>query len=143
MGQMEEALNWFQTLSPAPGGLFADSKQRSGASALRIFCGDFNLDKDTPPFELISSKLKERLSLFDALPSSESTFGAVNCDSSPTEWLLTFPADRGTQRVLDHIFADRSPIESRVAPLTNDNELTKHLFQQVSDHRGVEAVFEM
>jgi len=141
--QMQEALSWFQTLSPAPGGIFANGEERCGAPALRVFCGDFNLDKDTASFKHTASRARETLNLFDVLPASEPTFGAVNVDGSPAEWLLTFPADRGTRRVVDHIFADRLPIEARVTPMANEHEHTRHVFQQVSDHNGVEAVFEI
>jgi len=110
-------------------------------TALRVVCGDFNLSKDNDDWDALTAAASEHAGLSDAVPDCEPTFGNIDDDGGPTEWLLTFPSDRRFPRVLDHMFADRVPSATRVVAMLNEDPTTHHLYQQASDHRGVEAVF--
>lgn len=112
------------------------------APSLRIFCGDFNLDKNTGEFKQFSLSLRQS-NLVDANPTSSATYGVIDSNGKPVEWLLTPSVACDKPEVIDHIFADRLPLSSCVLPLRNDDESSRHIFQQVSDHHAVEASFEM
>lgn len=98
----------------------------------RIFCGDFNLPKDSHAFSILKARAKA-LGLQDCFPDSPPTFGCVD---DPQEVLLTKPADRGLPKVLDHVFSNKkcrsAHVEKLAAPVGSDSG-----YQQVSDHRAV------
>merc|ERR1712100_446815 len=102
--------------------------------ALRIFCGDFNYEKHAMSFKYTTAIASERVGLVDAVPESEATFGCVEEDGGPSEWLLTFLVDRLRPRVLDHIFADRPACAWKILRMRNEDHATRHLYQQASDH---------
>mmetsp|Transcript_116756 Transcript_116756/g.330293 ORF Transcript_116756/g.330293 Transcript_116756/m.330293 type:complete len:449 (+) Transcript_116756:100-1446(+) len=142
--QVLEAVEWFHSLSPpASSSNVHEEEPLAAPTVLRLFTGDFNNEKNTIPFKYMAAVASDRCGLVDAVPDSEATFGCIEEDGGPSEWLLTFPVDRCRPRTLDHIFADRPAICSRVVPMRNEQLGTRHLYQQVSDHRGVEALFEI
>jgi len=109
-------------------------------TVLRIFCGDLNCEKSSRSYRL-AEEVASRFGLKNVQPDSEATFGNCTESGEAVEYCLTFKPDRARPRVLDYIFADRPAIKATVAPFLNTDVHTKHLFQQVSDHRGVEATF--
>jgi len=149
--QVLEALDWYCKKSPpsislsmdttALGNDTLEAMPNSKGPALRIFCGDLNVEKDSRSFRKLTAVAERRVGLFDAVPDSEATFGNVDDDGNPTEWCLTFKMDQKRPRVLDHILADCSPVSASVVAMLNDDQYTHHLYQQASDHRGVEAKF--
>lgn len=118
------------------------SQIEAGTAVLRVFCGDFNFEKDTHSFQTLSTDCHQ-VCLFDAVPNCEATFGNVDVDGNPCEWLLTFSEDRGRPRVLDHVFSNFPAEAARVVAMPNFDCNSHHLYQQVSDHCGVEVTFKM
>lgn len=121
-------------------------KEFSAGADHRIFCGDFNLHKGSVGFQMFEAKAKEH-GLFDSFPNSPPTFGCVDAQTGePTETLLTKTADHGTCKILDHIFSNKLCSSARVEPLAapraDGTSPMPCKFQQVSDHRGVAAVYE-
>lgn len=106
----------------------------SKSSSQKIFCGDFNLTKDSVDFQFLKQRAAE-MGLSDCFPLSPPTFG---CLDEPREKLLTKLADQNIPKVLDHVFSDRACSSARVESLAAPRELW-HRFQQVSDHRAVEV----
>eukprot|EP00927_Polykrikos_kofoidii_P027187 TRINITY_DN24015_c0_g1_i1.p1 TRINITY_DN24015_c0_g1~~TRINITY_DN24015_c0_g1_i1.p1 ORF type:complete len:490 (-),score=64.49 TRINITY_DN24015_c0_g1_i1:580-2049(-) len=119
-----------------------ESSSPEPATQLRIFCGDFNFEKDTQSFESVASLAKVRCQMFNVEHNGDGTFGTIE-DGGPAEWCLTFPLDQKRPRVIDYIFADKAARTSRVVPMRNDDKATRHLYQQASDHCGVEAIFDL
>lgn len=134
--QLLEAVKRFETFSGhAPG-------------PLRIFCGDFNLDAlGGPMHQAALSRFRDcaqqKLALADAGPYSDRgagpTFGCTLDDGSPAEWLMTKPNDLGCKKRLDFIYSNRAAVPDSAAVVTmrNDDQASRHLFQEASDHRGL------
>lgn len=100
--QLHEAIDWFRHLSPVSGNTFGEGVQTSEAqpASLRIFCGDFNVEKGTATFKR-SSLLLGQSNLFDTNAEMSATFGGIEGNGC---WQFEKP------QVLDHIFADHLPV---------------------------------
>jgi len=109
-----------------------DFAEFSEGASHKIFCGDFNLPKHSLAFHILQARANA-LGLHDCFPDSPPTFG---CDDEPREALLTKVADRGTPKVLDHVFSDQRCASARVEKMEAPQDRW-HEFQQVSDHRAV------
>jgi len=129
------------------------SRQSTGGDCkmpLRVFCGDFNLDAlgdrmHEAALSCFGIWARERLNLKDVGPHKDAgpTFGCIEADGSPSEWLMTKRNDLGCQKRLDFIYANRegTPGTASVVAMRNDDPNSRHLFQEVSDHRGVAITF--
>ncbi|CAK9019963.1 unnamed protein product [Durusdinium trenchii] len=72
----------------------------------RIFCGDFNVSKDSLAFTRFREDALRRLKLVDVYPKSPPTFACVDeTTGKPLETLLTKPGSQGHPRVIDHVFS--------------------------------------
>lgn len=145
LGQLLEAMDRFE-------GFAEQTLGGDGPEPLRIFCGDFNLNALGGPMHQAAlsrfqSRADGRLALKDAGPYSDKgagpTFGCIEDDGSPAEWLMTKANDLGCQKRLDFIYANREGIPGTAAVVTmrNEDSSTRHLFQEASDHRGVAISF--
>ncbi|CAJ1358177.1 unnamed protein product [Effrenium voratum] len=107
----------------------------------RIFCGDFNLSKDSPAFKRFQEEARA-LHLVDVFPNSPPTFGAVDDDGKPLETLVTKKTTQGNPRVIDHVFSDKVCTHAAVDHMLASPEAGRlHGFQAVSDHSALEVTF--
>lgn len=104
----------------------------ANSAAHKVLCGDFNLDKASPAFQVVKQRA-EALGLQDCFPDSPPTSG---CDDEPLEVLLSAPASRCYPTVIDHVFSNRRASSARVEKMAAPKELWGQ-WQQVSDHRAV------
>jgi len=143
--QLLEALDRFEAFT-------GQSKGIDCQKPLRIFCGDFNLDAlggrmHEAALSCFGSRARERLDIHDAGPYSEDgagpTYGCIDADGSPSEWLMTKKNDLGCQKRLDFIYANREgiPGTASVVTMRNNDPSSRHLFPEASDHRGVAITF--
>merc|ERR1712039_212988 len=97
----------------------------------KVFCGDFNLPKESAAFKLLEGRANS-LGLQDCFPTSPPTFG---CPDDPIETLLTKPADMNKPRALDHVFSNKACVDVHIEKMEAPAE-QRNVFQQVSDHRA-------
>jgi len=143
--QLLDALERFE-------GFTRQSKGNDCQTPLRVFCGDFNLDAlggrmHEAALSCFGNRARERLNIQDAGPYSKDgagpTFGCIEADGSPSEWLMTKKNDLGCQKRLDFIYANREgiPGTASVVTMRNNDPSSRHLFPEASDHRGVAITF--
>lgn len=109
----------------------------------RIFCGDFNVSKDSLAFTRFREDALRRLKLVDVYPKSPPTFACVDeTTGKPLETLLTKPGSQGHPRVIDHVFSDKPCSHARVDHMPASAEHRKlYKYQQVSDHSALEIIW--
>eukprot|EP00439_Symbiodinium_sp_Y106_P022894 s5293_g2.t2 len=123
--QLEEALRRFEEFS-------------KGCDQ-RIFCGDFNLSKDSDSLQSFFEQAKEKLKLVDQYADCPPTFGCVDEHGKPRETLLTKHTKNCRPRCIDHVLSDVKCKAARVDNMTaKPEDAAKYGYQQVSDHSAVE-----
>jgi hypothetical protein len=85
----------------------------------------------------------KKMGLVDAWKGEwEPTFGTLDANGDPDEWLMTHRADLKTEKELDYVFFSGATLKSKSVekcPEPNRNAG----WQQVSDHAGVMVTFEV
>mmetsp|Transcript_35557 Transcript_35557/g.82107 ORF Transcript_35557/g.82107 Transcript_35557/m.82107 type:complete len:412 (-) Transcript_35557:55-1290(-) len=104
----------------------------------RIFCGDFNLSKDSDSFASFRARALEKMKLTDQYADSPPTFACVDADGNPKERLLTKHTSDNLPRAIDHVFSDVKCKSAKVDDMAaKKDDAERYGYQQVSDHSAI------